>query len=310
MSIFVEIGRNFFFLHISYRYKGTLQLHTAMKMNSKIEQHLMVNTRLMKITGVYQILCPHVRKVYGFNLFACIIVIHMINLTGAIISFASNLYYCIDDLSQISQYFMVIVAAIATVFKMYVIKQRSETIWNCMQLTSMKFLSYEHHDRRTLETGRTKSKLFSTIFTYLWLGVMASWILAPFVLSEYHMRVKVDNDVYYSYRFNVLNLVFPVSDKFYNKNFLTYYCIESIITVSWGHGVLIFDIILISMCITFTYQLKAIRNSYSTYGYALRNHSTSKSQVCAALNLHAQFELNYVLQETKPRRSNMVTKQC
>lgn len=229
----------------------------------------------MKITGLYYFLRPHVPKMFDLNIFRSITIILIVKLIITILWLAINIFYYNIDIFQAVQYFMLSVSSFASLSKMYYTVRYSGNIWDCIQLTSIHLLSYKYHNRKILEIGRRKSKSFSTIFTILWLCVGASWLMSPFISTNSFIDVKVGNNITYRYRLNVLNLIFPVNDKFYNEHFLTYYCIESIMATIWCYFSLTFDITLISMCLTFSYQLRTIENSFRTFGY-YRNKSKSK----------------------------------
>jgi len=240
----------------------------------KIEDHLIVNMQLLKITGLNQLLNPHVRKFFGFNIFIYVLYMMLVIIIIAILLLFSNMCYCLENIPQAVEYFSLFVSGIILIIKMYCFIQNSEQIWNCIHLTSIHSLCYEYHNRQILESGRTKSKSLSLVFILLWLVIAILWMLSPFIFSNYYIEVNGKSTIYY-YHLNVLNLYFPANDKFYNENFLTYYCIESIITICWAYSLLIFDIILMSMCVAFLYQLRTIGNSYSTFG-DVHNHSKSK----------------------------------
>jgi len=194
---------------------------------------------------------------------------------AAIILIVINIYYCLENFPQVIQYFSIFIADINSIIKFYCFIQNSEQIWNCIQLTSIHSLYYEYHNRHILESGRIKSKSLSLIFIILWLVIITLWMISPFIFSNYYIEVNVENTIYY-YHNNIMNLYFPANDKFYNENFLTYFCIESIMTICWAYSLLIFDIILMSMCVAFSYQLRTIGNSYSSFGIV---HNQSKSKL-------------------------------
>eukprot|EP00102_Acyrthosiphon_pisum_P023960 XP_016661170.1 PREDICTED: odorant receptor 46a-like isoform X2 [Acyrthosiphon pisum] len=102
-------------------------------------------------------------------------------------------------------------------------------------------------------------------YVVLWIVVFIAWILTPFIVQNSYLRVEARNMTYH-YRTNILNLVYPAPDKFYNANFIMYYNIELTISIVWAHSTIIFDILLISMCITIEYYLKTIANTFSTLG--------------------------------------------
>jgi len=251
-----------------------VKLGTETTVGFENEMHLMANTQLMKISGLYQLLSPHSSKIYGLNIFWCIAVVQIIILITVEVWLVIHICYYDCDFHQLIQYLMMFIAGVASTSKMYYTVQYSSNIWDCIQLTSVHVLSYNHSNRQILEIGRAKSKSFSTIFTFLWLGVVTSYLLSPIVIDNYYNKINIGNSIY-NYRLNVLNLIFPVSDKFYNEQFLFYYFFESFISIIWGHCALIFDTIFISMCVTFSYQLRTVADSYSTFGF-VHNQSTGK----------------------------------
>lgn len=255
---------------MNYRY---VELGTVTTMGLEEEKHLMANIQLMKITYLEQLLNPHVTKMFGLNMFKCVMTFALLLLIILNLLFVLQIYYCSNDIYLAIQYFMLITSNFTTISKMYYTLRYSGNIWEFIQLTSVHYLSYKHHNTQILEIGRKQSKSFSTISTILWLGVTISWIIPPIILTNHFIDVKVENNTYH-YRLNILNLIFPVKDKYYNDHFLTYYCIESLFSIIWGYCTLTFDIILLSMSITFSYQLRTIGNSFSTFG---TEHNKSES---------------------------------
>jgi len=210
--------------------------------------------------------------------FSCRIYLNIAMLTVMILSSIANIFYCLGDFYQETNYILLIVASISSILKMYYMVRHATRIRRCLlKSTSIKFLSYRHHDRRTLEVGAARAKWFTSSFSCLWLIVLVSWLLSPFVLDKFRIKVNAldfavpatttTTTVYYNYRANVLNLIFPVDDQFYNEHFMAYYCFELLLTLSWGYGTMIFDILLLSVCIYITYQLQMINDSYRAFEF-------------------------------------------
>lgn len=242
------------------------------------EKHLMVSVPLMKITGLYQLISPHTKKIFGFNIFKCIVAFQMLIFEIVNVWDILIVYYCRQDIYAQTNFLYLVQCGILTICKQYYLIKYSDIIWNCVQLTSINHLTYKYHKRRTLENGKKKTKLYLTLFCSMWMSVVIAWILAPFFLKNYYLEVKIKNEIYY-YRYNVLNCIFPVSDKFYNEHFFKYFIFETFICIMWGHGAMIFDVFLISMGTIFSYQLRTIGNSYSTIG-VYRERSLSKLKIC------------------------------
>jgi len=249
------------------------------------EKHLMINTQLLKIIGLCQLLNPHGPKFCNLNIFQCIAIVQISILTIVQLWFITQICYYNYDFNQLVEYIGIVVAGVSSISKIYYTVRYSSNIWDCIQLTSVHVLSYKQHNRRILEIGQTKSKSFSTIFGCLWLSVIALWLLSPFVINNYYIKLNDGNASYY-YRFNVLNLIFPVNDKYYNEHFLTYYFIESFLTIIWGHCVLGLDVVLISICVTISYQLRTIFDSYSTFGFM---HDYLTGKLLLMFNLYTKF---------------------
>lgn len=244
-------------------------------MEFKDEEQLMINTKLMKMTGLYQLLNPRNSIAYGFNIFKGTAIIYMIILILTSIVLILNTYYFSNDVNEVIKYLMYLVSSVMASIKLYYLMKHSDTIWRCIHLTSIDSLSYECHRKQILEVGRSRSKLLTSIFTSLWLIVTACCVCSPFVSQNYYVSLEVRNEIK-NYRYNVLNLVFPVTDKFYNDNFMYYYYTEMLPTIFWGHSTLIFNLLIISMCFTFSYQLKTINNSFSKLDIAATTQSKSK----------------------------------
>lgn len=248
---------------------------TRTNIEPKNEDDCMINLRLMKKTGFYQILDPRSQKVFGHNVFQCVSVVQMTILLSAAVIFILNIYYFLDDINIVMMYLHVVTSDVLSVLKLYCILQNADTIWNCVMQTSVDDLSYGYHDRRTLEDGRLKSKSYSILIIFMWINLVIFWGMAPLFVTNYFLNVE-DNDRIYRYRFNVLNFSFPATDQFYNDNFMIYYSMEFVTLALWGHSTMNFDVLLLSMIITFKYQLKTIANSFSAFDFT---HDDFKSKL-------------------------------
>jgi len=248
---------------------------TEKKTVSKNEDSLMINMRLMKKTGFHQLLDSRSPKVFGHNVFKCMSVVQMSILFLVAVIFAANIYYFSADINTVMMYSLLITSDVLSVLKLYYILQNSDTIWNCIQMTSIDDLCYKYHDRRILEEGRSKSTSYSILIMFMWLNLVVSWSLGPLFVTNYFL-IAEHRDEIYRYRYNILNFVFPATDRFYNDNFMIYYGIEFIILALWCHCTMNFDILLLSMNITFKYQLKTIANSFSAFNFTRYNDLESK----------------------------------
>uniref|UniRef100_A0A2S2NDS4 Uncharacterized protein n=1 Tax=Schizaphis graminum TaxID=13262 RepID=A0A2S2NDS4_SCHGA len=130
-------------------------------MVSKNEDNLMINTRLMKITGLYYLLDSRSPKIFGHSVFKCLSVVQMSILLVTMIVHILNIYYFSDDINIVMQYLVFFTSNGISIFKIYCTIVNSDAIWNCIHITSTDDLSY--HDRRILKNGQIKSKSYSIL---------------------------------------------------------------------------------------------------------------------------------------------------
>lgn len=226
-----------------------------------------INLKLMKLTGLYQLLNPENPKSFGCNIFKLGGILAVVYLILIIIMCNLSIYYSLNDFTEVVKYIMLIIATLFASTKMCFVILYSNELWKCISFTSIDYLSYKGHKKYMHIKARKLSKSISNIFTLAWIAVILVWILSPIIIKDNFMNVKSKDDTYNQYRYNMLNLIFPVPAQFYNNNFKVFYFFESIALIVYGYSMMVFDCLVISMCITITYQLKSIALSYSTLGY-------------------------------------------
>lgn len=244
-------------------------------MESENGQNFIINLKLMKLIGLFQILCPNSLKMFGFFIFKSIAVIPIIILTISIFFFCLSIYYCLDNFNEIMRYLLLVVAGFTAIGKSYLVIVKSKKIWNCLDLTYINFLSYKNHNKEILQNARQKILTETTIFLFLWLSIIVSWILSPILLKGKYWFATFENKTQ-RYRYNSLNIIFPVSSEFYDENYLLFFTLETMILLCWGYPMMVSDILTISMFNTILNQLKTIAASYVPLVSIARNNSSSK----------------------------------
>jgi len=226
-----------------------------------------MNIKLMKLTGLYQLLNPDTPKFFGCNIFKLGGTLGAVFLILTFLMCNLSIYYSLNDFTEAVKYFMLIIATVFAFTKMSFIVLNSNALWNLICFTSIDYLTYRGQQKYMLIFARKLSISISNIFTLSWIVVISVWVLFPIIIKDNFMNVKSKDDTFSQYRYNMLNLIFPVSAKFYNNNFIVFYLLESIALISYGYSMVVFDNLVVSLCITITYQLKSIALSYSTLGY-------------------------------------------
>jgi hypothetical protein len=226
-----------------------------------------INLQLMKITGLYQLLNPNTTKLFGVNFYKLCGSISVLYLALVLVMCNMSIYYSLNDLAEVVKYVMLIIATLFALIKMYFIIRNSDMLWEFIGFTSIDLLSYNGHQRAILVDARTISIKVSKIIISVWIIVIMIWILSPIIISDNYINIKSKNTTYNRYRYNMLNLLFPVSNEFYNANFKLFYLLEMMALFCYGYSMMSFDYLVISMCIAIAYQLKMIAMSYSMLGY-------------------------------------------
>jgi len=162
------------------------------------------------------------------------------------------------------------------IYKYYFIVTNAKTIWNFTHNTmSTNFLCYKDHTKEIYKIARTRCSTITLISLALWSFIVLYWSLSPILSNNGYLKVKFENGVQ-GYRLNAIGLVYPVTDTFYNKYFHVFYIIETISLICCAQMMWVFDILMISVCISIEYQLKTIAESYSGLGL---NHSELTSEL-------------------------------
>lgn len=221
----------------------------------------------MQITGLYQLLNPNSSKLFGYNVFKLSGICQVLYLGLIILMCIVSIYYTVYDFTEVIKYMMLIIATFFALIKMYFIIRNSDALWKCMNFTSLNYLSYRGHQKSILTEAQASSSMVTNTFTLVWMVGITVWILSPIIISENYLKVKSKDNTYNQYRYNMLNLIFPVTASFYNDNFHIFFFIETLALIFWGYSTMIFDNLVLSMCITIKYQLKMIALSYSELGH-------------------------------------------
>jgi len=233
-------------------------------------EHSIVNLQFMKITGFYQLLkSSESLKIFNINIYKTAFIVQISILFVTTIMAFYSIYAFINDVNQIFNYTIILLATYYAIFKYYFIIKNSKTIWNFMHnMMSTKLLCYKGHTQKIYKNGRNRSSTLILISFGLWSNIALFWSLSAILSNDSYLKLKYDDGVY-NYRSNALGLVYPVTDTFYNKYFLVFYILETIMLLFWGQMMWVFDILMISVCISIEHHLKTIADSYSLLGHNL-----------------------------------------
>lgn len=231
------------------------------------EKKYVVNLRLMKLMGLYQILNPNTAKVCGNNPFRVAGTAATLYLSAMYALCASSLYSSLTHSAGavVNSALMFLITSF-TLIKLYFIFRHADALWQFVGFSSVDFLTYGGHRRDALAAARTVSVAVTYAFALLWGTVSTSSALSPILRpAESDGR----------YRGNVLNFVYPVSDELYNDNFAVFYSIETTALACYVYTMVVYDCLVISAAVVVAFQLKTIASSYSDLGHAADRAATA-----------------------------------
>lgn len=183
-----------------------------------------------------------------------------------------SIYYSRHEINEIIKYVSILVATLFALIKICLIVRNSDALWEFVNFTSITFLSFSGHQRNILIKAHEISLMISNLFTVSWFVIAVVWIVSPLIVKDNYINVKFKNGTYENYRYNMLNLIFPVTAKFYNNNFYVFYLIETIVIFLYCYITNIYDFLVITMCINISYQLRTIKTSFNKIG---NNHNST-----------------------------------
>jgi len=252
----------------------------------------------MKLIGLHQLINPNSKTLFGYSIYKLGGFILILHLLLNIIMCNISIYYSLYDFTAVVKYIMFMSAIFFNIIKISFVIIKSDVLWNFISFTSIKFLPYSGHQRYLLMNARIISIIISNISAILWTAIISIWIFSPIIIQDNYLNIKSKNSTY-KYRYNMLNLIFPVSTQFYNDNFKVFYLFETITLMVIGYSMVIFDCFLISFCITIAFQLKMIASSYSALGYNHTNNNQIKSKLSFLHVISCLFYIFFIDKNSK-----------
>lgn len=236
-------------------------------MDTEKDKEFIFSLALSKYIGLYQILNPNTKKVFGYNIYHVIILVSGLIVVGHSSFLPIALYYMTNDPTSMSFNIGCVENLVFSNYKILMILYYSKEIWKCIEVTGIKYLKYEKYNRNIFKNWRILSLRISLIYIIMSVIVVVIWIPTPLVLNSTMMTFKNIDGSYSNYRINVLNVYILLSDDVYNKYFTVFYCIEIIVLTVYVYFSMIFDILLLTICCALSSQLESVSNAISSLGY-------------------------------------------
>jgi len=243
------------------------------------------NIRLAKIIGLYQILDPGAIKCRGKNIYHIAVV--SIVLYSCAVSMMLNvcgLYYWKVNMPISVDYFWKAEIIVFLLYKTWIIVHRSDDTWNCLSVTRYGFTSFGHRNNRhnnniiiILDCWRERSVRLTTGLAVAYLSALAVFFGSTLACSGELITIKNHDGTSSQYHQNVLNFYLIVSDDAYNAHYNTFYMVETFSVASLAILFLIFDVLLITLCLAMYGQMQMICVAFQSVGHESLHDSPSPS---------------------------------
>ncbi|KAL4120789.1 hypothetical protein QTP88_013410 [Uroleucon formosanum] len=237
-------------------------------MDIRNEKNHVFNIRLAKLLGLYQMLDPGTIKFLGRNVYQMFVGFFVLYL--AVISmalFVDCLRLWTYDTSVSILDLLLAINSFYACCKMSLIIYRSNDIWDCLSITWYGFTSSSFRKRTghdVLDRWRARLNWYTNLIAVAFCFSFVFYIRCHLVFGETIRSIKNLDGTIGNYRWNVLNLSILTSDVTYNEYYNTFFVFEALFIILVTVFYLIFDILLLTLCLATCCQLKLIGDAFKS----------------------------------------------
>ncbi|CAI6366105.1 unnamed protein product [Macrosiphum euphorbiae] len=238
-------------------------------MDIRDDQNHVFNITLAKCTGIYQMLDPQTIRYRGLNVYHFVVAFLTFYLCViAMILNVSGVYYWTENLNLSIEYFWKGLLSMYLCYSMCTFIYYSDDIWKCLSITCYGFTSHSFRDKQIiLDRWRERSVLFTTILTVMYSTSMMMNYPSSLVLSNVIIPVKNHDGSVSNYRYNLFKLYLFVSDDTYNAHYNIFYIFEALCVISFLILFLLFDILLVTLCLAVLCQMQIVCTACESVGH-------------------------------------------
>lgn len=239
-------------------------------MNYSEDENCIMSSLMAKCTGLYYIIDAKGPKLGGQNVVHIMIMV-MIAFTAVSLPLCLiGLYYWCNDVTQIIIQPIIVANFLFGCFKAYTIVRYSDDIRRCLEVTRFDFLSGALDDPDSalfFRTCRNMSAKFTGWFAASSHFVLLVWTLFPFLVVGKTVEIMNRDGSFSSYHFNPYNMYFWVSRETYNEWHLVFHFIEWMFGLCFVLSMVLFDTLMVTLCIAITCQMRVIADAYRKLGH-------------------------------------------
>lgn len=237
-------------------------------MNHRMREKLMFNVVLAKLLGLNKILNPEFIKLNGcyVNHVVSWFLVVYVSLISVILCF-NGLYYLTNHRDEAILYFGTTEFSVFLCFKMSILIFRWRQIRDCLSITRFDFMSYgRYRNPRLLDLWQNRIVLITSAYALTCLFITLSYVLSPLMFIRGVNTMKSLDGSQSNYRINIINLYAKLSAETYNTNFNMIYLIEATFLCLFEYFLIMFDTLLITLCLAFSCQLQIIKAAFVSSG--------------------------------------------
>lgn len=236
-------------------------------MDTLKEWETIMNLKILKGWGIYQIFNPKSAEIYTWNVY--VILNLVLNIFTQIISGLSPVGFFFDEYNLYGyiDYFLV-GCIVCTHYKLSImvmmLLHKKNKIWDLLAVTKYEFLKSTIYIRKIpiLNKYYNKTKRFTNIYSVLIIMVYIQWTLVPWVINQF-----LNNNAANQRLEKIINLPYPVTPQTYNQYYVFFNIFEVVLPFMIMYNAVVIDFILISFYYAFIGQFTIIIETFQNIGY-------------------------------------------
>lgn len=228
---------------------------------------VIINLKLLKICGFYQMFDPTGAKIYKWNVYRLSFI--AITLMSQLIFFFGYVGFFIemeDNYSQVD-YFLNANICIETYFslwKVWILYYNADEIWELFDLTRLDFLrnKFNKKNANILRESRNRNTKITNLYLMVTIMAVVICLAVPLVINKF-TTVNHDNQRFQ----NIVNLRFPVTINTYNHYYFIFYTMEWFFFLNLIYTMTVTDVFFITFCFAIIDQYKLLENITKNIGH-------------------------------------------
>jgi hypothetical protein len=155
---------------------------------------------------------------------------------------------------------------------------KANNIWNLLNVIRMHFLTSTQCQKHIgiLQKYRKISIKITNYISFLTIISSILWFLYPLVLMLFQKEKAYKSNQRFE---NIFNFRFPVTNSYYNYNFVIFYIIELFIGLPLAYMHSVNEIFFISLCCVMIAQYEMIQIAYKNVNSELNSENTNSKTI-------------------------------